>query len=367
MATVLITSVGSLVGQNLLDCLAPYRDRLCVIGTNSVAAAANNFRCDLCFLAPAIGERAAWRAHLADLMAEHRVDLVILGRDDDVAELAAWRTRNPALAARLLVGTDGPAAAFTDKVDCAEFSRRHGLAFAPTVTSGAADASALVKALVTEYGFPLIAKPRAGNGSRGVRLLCNPSQAERSARQPGLAIQPYLDPHPDWSELASEWADGIPLWFEIPERSLLGAQVLIAPSGEVTHCFAFRAHMSAGRPALIEADHSADLLALAHAYGDAFSGDGWRGPCNIQAKRDPRAGLRVIETNGRFSGGTSARTALGFDEVGLVLKQWLGLSLVTASRTQRDISVTKVLADLPMAASAVDDLQRTSRWQRQPS
>ena len=52
----LLSSVGSLVGQEILDVLeAPgcsRRHLVEVIGTNSVAAAANNFRCDRCCLVP---------------------------------------------------------------------------------------------------------------------------------------------------------------------------------------------------------------------------------------------------------------------------------------------------------------------------
>ena len=53
---VLLTSVGSLVGQNILDVLEypgfSRRSLMRVVGSNSVPDAACNFRCDRCYLLP---------------------------------------------------------------------------------------------------------------------------------------------------------------------------------------------------------------------------------------------------------------------------------------------------------------------------
>lgn len=368
MATVLVTSVGSLVGQNVLDAIAPYRNQLRLLGTNSLADAVSNFRCDACFLAPPVEQVNAWRAHLALLLQAEAINLVIPGRDDDVIALASWLEEEPEYLGRFLVGSVSAARAFQDKVHCARFAAESRLPFAPTVASGSPQAVLEALALYDRFAdlsaAPLIAKPRAGNGSRGVRLLLKRSDVSTLAMRPGYAIQPYLDPHPKLEQFVQEAHDiGVPLWFEIPERALYGAQVLIDPLGQLAGTFCFRAEMSGGRPSLLERDDSPDLAALALAYGQAFAAAGWRGPCNIQAKCDPALGLLAIETNGRFSGGTSARSALGFDEVGMVLQQWLGTALAprAAAESKR---VIKQLKDRVLNEAAAQQLARLGAWRK---
>jgi len=46
MTRIAITNVGSLVGQNILDALHGRRDGIEVVGINSAAEAASNFRCE---------------------------------------------------------------------------------------------------------------------------------------------------------------------------------------------------------------------------------------------------------------------------------------------------------------------------------
>lgn len=67
----------------------------------------------------------------------------------------------------------------------------------------------------------------------------------------------------------------------------------------------------------------------------------------MQAKRDG-SGWKVIELNGRFSGGTSCRLHLGFDEVALLVNEWLGHATVPYSRVQPVSHVVRQLCDFPI-------------------
>lgn len=86
--TLFITSIGSLLGHNILDALEGRRRHLRIVGGNSVAEAGGNFRADRIHLLP---EAAAGPAHLAALskvIEAETPDLVLAGRDDDVSALA---------------------------------------------------------------------------------------------------------------------------------------------------------------------------------------------------------------------------------------------------------------------------------------
>lgn len=323
MKTLLITSVGSGVGHNLLDCLEGRRAGLRVVGSNSEAAAAANFRCDRVHLAPPVADGSAWQAFHAELLRREGVDLVIPARDDDVLALARWRAQAPELGPRLLVGDLRPASALHDKAQYAAFAASQGLAFAPTLVCGRGANIETALQLWRQHGA-LVAKPAAGNGSRGVRIVHSAAQVRMATQTPGYVLQPYFDPHPEWRDRADETHLGLPLWSEVPETALYGFHALVDPQGRVDGSLGYRAVQTAGRPTWVEPCPEPELEALALAHVQALARAGWRGPCNVQLKRDPGWGWQVIEVNGRFTGASLARRLLGLDELGLCLRQWLG-------------------------------------------
>jgi len=323
MPNLLITSVGSGVGHNLLDCLEGRRDGLRVIGSNSEAGAAANFRCDRVYLAPPAADAAAWDAFHTELLVREAIDLAIPARDDDVLALARWRARDPQSAPRLLVGALDAAQALHDKAQYAVFAAAQGLPFAATEVCGE-DSPPDAALALWQVHRTLIAKPAAGNGSRGVRIVHTEAQVLAAANTSGYVLQPYFDPHPDWQVQAEAAPLGWPLWSEVPETSLFGFHALIDPRGRIEGSLGYRAVQSSGRPTWLEPCAEAPWADLAIAHVRALALAGWRGPCNVQGKRDAEWGWQVIEVNGRFTGASLARRLLGLDELGLCLRQWLG-------------------------------------------
>lgn len=160
---ILITSVGSLVGQNILDALEGRREGVRVIGVNSMAEAASNFRCDVCYMAPVASNEEEYRTRLLEVMEAELPNLVLATRDDDVIALAAIREQHPRHATRIVCGSLEAARTMDDKFLSYQFARRRRLPFADTACG---DESELLE-LVAKRGYPLIAKPRRGYGSRG--------------------------------------------------------------------------------------------------------------------------------------------------------------------------------------------------------
>lgn len=361
--TLLISSVGSLVGQNILDALEQRREKLRIIGVNSEAGAGNNFRCDRTYLLPPAAQAQAYRQALADVIKEEAVDLVIPGRDADVIVLSQMRDERPEWAELLLVGSVAAAQVMDDKVASYQFAQPAGLPFAPTVSSDADNAQPMALQLLEQFGFPMIAKPRCGNGSRGIRVLTQASHLERALQQPGMAIQPMLDTATD---LDLDLSAGLPFFWAVPETRLYGVQTLILPNGELGPAFGYMASMVNGRLERIAACRDAELLSIAHNFSTAMAKIGWRGPFNLQLKRDPRHGFQAIEMNGRFSGGTSARRHLGFDEVALILNQWLHDNLVPMLGPPVGLNsvVNKSLSDFPVPQAEQDTLQQERVWTR---
>jgi hypothetical protein len=102
----LLKSVGSLVGHNILDVLEypgfSRRSQLQIVGTNSVPDAPCNFRCDRCYLVPptAAGEDPG---RIKGILLEESPDLILCCRDEDTLALSQFKTQHPELPGTLPV------------------------------------------------------------------------------------------------------------------------------------------------------------------------------------------------------------------------------------------------------------------------
>jgi carbamoyl-phosphate synthase large subunit len=355
---IVITSVGSLVGQNILDALEGRRDAITLVGTNSIAESANNFRCDTVYLAPPAIEKRAYRQRLLEVFERERPDIVLPGRDDDVLVLAELRDTMPQWSPIIPCGPLAAARILDDKLLSYQFARERGLPFADTAS---ADKAQLAD-LVARSGFPLIAKPRAGNGSRGVCVIHNGAQLEAASALSGYLFQEYLDPAEDVLDLARVWATGSPL-FHAPRYLQYACQILIAPSGELTAACCTQMTMIMGRCEQCVGADDADLQRVVEAYAKAFAQRGWVGPLNLQGRRNGRGEFKPYELNGRFTGATSARIHVGFDEVRLLVQQFTGRPLpYSPALGTPDRIVFKTLTDFSIGLPDLARLRNQGVW-----
>ncbi|HET9763056.1 MAG TPA: hypothetical protein VFR50_06045 [Casimicrobiaceae bacterium] len=321
----LVLSVGTRVGQNVLSVLASRRGAVDVVATSSVANEPALFECDAVYLAPPTAtEPEAFERLLLEIVANERIDLVVPCRDDDVVFLAALRERRPDVAPRLLCGGAEPARIIVDKWLSAQFSVRHALPFVPSIASDEMhDAAEFAR----RHGLPLVAKPRRGYASQDVYIVCNEAQLARALVEPGWVVQQFLgDPRAVDEYLAGVDARGLPLFhtFQGLKHSL---QALIAPDGAVAHLICTRNSSRLRRSKRVESDDDPAVRALGERCARAFAAAGWRGPLNIQCLRSAEGELRVHEFNGRFTGATVERWLLGYDEVGASIECFTGIAL----------------------------------------
>ena len=344
--TLLLTAVGSLVARGVLDVLEGRRDGLRVVGCGSDPTVLDRRRCDAFHHVPAT-DAVGWEDALRHVLAVERPEAVVPGRDHDVRALARLAATRPDLDRVLLAGSADLAAALDDKAAVAAFARRHDLPHVPTVVTDDPDAAEAAAALLAAHGFPLISKPRDGNGSRGVRVVTDHEQLATAVATPGLVVQPFLDT-PAGVPLRPDLTGGAPLFWDVPEDHLYGVQTLIARDGTLLGALAFRTWHVRGRPVRVDVRDDPDLLALGTACAAAATVEGWRGPLNVQTKRDGAGGYRIIELNGRFTGGTSGRLLLGFDEVRLLLDDLVGRPVLAPSDVVPVRRVDRIPVDVPV-------------------
>lgn len=362
---ILLLSVGGMVGQNALDALEGRRDRILLLGTNSDPCNPRNFRCDKVFLVPPTLDREPFTRRVFEILEAEAPDLVLAGRDEDVTAMAGWWEQRPEWRSRFTCGSAAAAAIMRDKLLSFQFAQRHGLPFAASAVGTAGGPNPALDALIAAHGFPLIAKPRVGCGSKGVFIVHGPEQVQRLLDQGGYLFQEYLDPHPGLDRLRRELETGTPLFFTLPGESQFACQTAISPDGGVGEIFCSKVHMVNGNPERSERVDDPVLEATARGYAEAIAQAGWAGPFNLQCKPRPAGGYAAFEMNGRLTGSTSARLRLGFDELGILARLFAGpgrLAAVAPAAPPRWVMRTG--QDAPVLEPQVRSLEEKGQWQR---
>ncbi len=358
--TLLVMSGGSLVGRNIVAALSGRRDGLRLVATNSVADEPTLCDYDDVWLVPAIGEEDAFAERFEKVIQTVKPDLIVPTRDEDIAWLANHKTLNADSNCQLLCGEHRLARAMLDKLESASLASEFGLPFAATLKCVGAEQ---LQRFAADLGLPLIAKPRRGFASQGVRLIVRLEQMESLIGRDDYVLQEYVgDGSAILAHLAREKGEGVAL-FHSYEETKTSLQVNIAPNGSVRTVVATRNKMVGGKSVSVTQEPLSDSMELAWRCGEAFAGAGWRGPLNVQCQRARDSTLKIFEFNGRFTGATSARHLLGYDEVGDTLRDWLGWKSPQLKVVYPEIVFRRSI-DVGVSAMLKAKLRDQGRWQR---
>jgi carbamoyl-phosphate synthase large subunit len=344
VARVLVTSVGSLVGRGVLDVLVGRRQRLHLVGGDADPVSPAFAECDEWVHLPASTD-ADFVPAVEEACRRFGVDLVIPGRDPDVLALSVAND-DPASP---VTGPIAPAALVTatrDKWETAHLCARLGVPFAPTVCTDEPRAAEHAAELVHEWGFPLIAKPRRGSGSLGVRVLLDHGHLDACLALADYIVQPFLDP-PSAASLAIEASKGVPLFWEVPVIDTPAVMAVIEPDGGVRGPVCCAVTQRLGRVEDVRLVTDESMIEFATTAVHRFRDAGWRGPLNLPLRAGPM-GWYVIEINPRFTGSTSSRLHLGFDEVGITINAWTGRTIVAPVAAPPVSRVRRILHDFPI-------------------
>lgn len=361
----LLLSGGSLVGRNILDSLSQRRGFFELIAMNSVAKEPSLYEFDRVFLSPSLVENPEeFLGLFKQVISQEKPDLVIPCRDEDVAFLSKIAEDQLCPASFFLCGPSSIAHAFLDKWASWKFSQEWELCFAPTLCMDAS--GAILQDFLELVGFPLIAKPKKGFGSLGVFLITKESQLKHLRNRGDYIIQKYLgNPQVVSDYLSQVENQGVPL-FHTFEETKLSVQSSIGPSGEIGGLIITEHIMKQGISARVDLCRDELVYQLGKTWVEKIALAGWVGPINIQCQRDQSGQIMIYEYNGRFTGATSARYFLGFDEIGLILSLWLGVDLTNASRETPQNSVFRVPSSKPLNMSFANELAQLGVWNRQP-
>jgi len=216
---ILIVSVGSLVGQNILDALEfseCYRRNLVRInGTNSLALTANNFRCDECYLVPPTVSDE-YPKIMKEIIRKTRPDLILSARDADTFALKKLKLEDDTLPGQLPYGSLNSVNYALDKWESNLFCKKYQLPFADSfIREEPNDIDALAK-FIKRTGYPIVAKPIKGFASKGVFFIRSWEEAIQFYERSEYMLQEYLGKADDVNAYLSTLNGPKPLFTETP-------------------------------------------------------------------------------------------------------------------------------------------------------
>ena len=151
---ILVTSIGSLLGQNVMDALDSRRDRIKLIGVNSGAQNSRIFRSDVLYMVPPTAEKANYFKKIIEVIEQEEPDIILPGRDDDAVRLSELKEANPRYEKLIPCGCSEAAIVMKDKLASYEFTHERQLPFAATFWQE--DRLEELTEFCETNGFPLI-------------------------------------------------------------------------------------------------------------------------------------------------------------------------------------------------------------------
>lgn len=311
-ATVLVTGIGGNVGQGILRILRQRFPAMRLVGTDIGTCTAGHHFCDVFRQVPYSYE-PGYAETMAALCRHEGVDLVIPSTDYEVYYLGLAADRLP----RLLASPPDTALVFLDKlVTCARF-KEFGLPFAESHLPSA----------YPGHLPEVIVKPREGRGSRG--LFRNP-----------------VDPCAfDDSYMVQALASGVEIT----------TAFYVTRSHQLHGHITFARALSAGMTERCQVTRVYDAM-LAPVLRGMVEYFDIRGPCNLQSIITKDNTLVPFEVNCRYSGTSSIRSQLGFDDVTYGIEEYL-FDREPTQPAVRDGSAIRIYLDIIYPGQPLDQLE----------
>ena len=355
----LITSVGSGVGQTILRALRRSDAPWYVVGANSEAFCAGVFDCESAWLTPPVSDRAAFEARLIEIVESEGPALILPGRDDDLPVLAAMHARLAELSAFALVGSPKAVDICGDKYHTATVLRAARLPFAETAASREE-----IEALLASCGFPLFAKPRRGYGSRGLRVLFDRGDIEAVlACGAEMVVQEFLVPR-SWNKTHAEVTRADTerdVMFHLEDDFV--AQVLLGRDGQVLGVIMTRFSHADGVSMNVEVLDEPSLEAAARECAELLGRHGLIGPCEVTGRLLADGDWRIFEVNARFTGHTVMRVAFGFNEVEAAWRHFVeGEETPGCLTFDRNVVACRYMTETFVRKDDLDELRQHGKW-----
>ncbi|MDE5625262.1 MAG: ATP-grasp domain-containing protein [Muribaculaceae bacterium] len=182
-------------------------------------------------------------------------------------------------------------------------------------------------------GFPLIAKPRFGSASKGIKIIADETEFRPFAGNPDYLLQEYISP-----------------------RREITVDCYVSLAGEIIAAVPrYRLETQGGEASVTETFRDREVEELARK---TLRLTGLRGAVTIQMLRDTRDNrLMLMEINPRLGGGAVCACHAGADLPGFILRDTLGLPVEPFDGWKSHIRICRYMSEVAfdMSASSNDN------------
>lgn len=362
----LISSVGSLVGLNILKCICEQkfnrREYLNILGTNSIAKNPHIFDCDRCYLVPE-SKSYDYAQTMLDIIEDEKPDIILCGRDLDTIAISkfidtvSYKVTYP-------YGTLHSLNIAENKMNTWNFAQKHNLPFAESMILSKKSNKTLLNSFVKRVGFPVIAKPAHGFASKGVHFIHQIEEFNLLDFNDDYIIQEYLgDPHllKDYFE---KFRKPAALFLHAPDVWHYSAQCIIYPDKQFSEIFLSRHKLEMGKTHYFETVNDLQVAEITKCYVNALIKEGAKGLFSMQFRKDRNGKWKGFEINLRNTGATYARLLSGWDELGILISKYLPDKIfpVFNSQPREHTIIKKSLHESIFDVKKVEQLETEKKW-----
>jgi nucleoside-diphosphate-sugar epimerase len=312
-----ISSIGSGVGQSIINScrLSNLPLRTIGLGTNPFAYGA--YDCSQYDYLPSIYSENYTDA-LVQKCKEYKIDLLIPGLDDEVLVISENINKFQNAGILPLVANKELVRLCRDKDQMSRQLNKSAEVFVQSFSKE--ELLSINSSENVNVNYPLIAKPRGGFASRGVKII---KDATELAQVPDnyiiqeLAIPKRSDPNYNYCIQQIEQNLN-------PQVSEISIQLVADQNGKLIGKMASYNKLNNGVPIEIVPIEKKEIWDVVEKLIPKLIELGLKGPLNIQGRITDK-GLKIFEMNPRFTGITGLRALMGFNEVEASIKSWLNI------------------------------------------
>jgi carbamoyl-phosphate synthase large subunit len=331
---VLITGVGgNAVGHQILHALRLRGANYRIVCVDATSFAYGLYLVDSRYVVPKAASPDYIPA-IFEVIRRESIDVLLPGTEAEIPVLADNRMELKKAGCHLVANPSEAIAIAFDKAKLYEWLAHEGIEVPKSVGVNG------WKALVTEFGFPIIAKPSYNSGgSRNVAILGNEREIEAyvanfSGDRNAIIFQEYV------GNAESEYTVG----------------VVIGSDGTIIDSIVIRRHL-AGLSLGMSRVINSNSYALSTGYSQGFiirdpeiqnfceslaQRMQLRGPANFQLRRH-KGVIKVFEVHPRFSGTASIRADAGLNEPDIVIRNQIFGERFGRQSYQTDVAAIRAL------------------------
>jgi carbamoyl-phosphate synthase large subunit len=292
---VLVTGAGGVYGEATVNNLRRSSLGVHILGADTRWHAPGSLCSDAPIVLPRVDD-PGYVSRLIGLVRERSVNTVFVCSGTEIRALVSDRDRLERESGATFIMPSAPLYSMAaDKLETVTFLASNGFAHPKTVSS---QEPASWAALVDPIGFPLMAKPRFGQGSRGMTICRSMDDLTRIA---------VLDEEYVFQELLGD------------EDHEYTVGVTATESGEILASIVLRRWLFGGQTGACEVVDSPVIAEYAEAIAKAARP---RGYINIQLRMRAERPV-AFELNARVSSSTGFRALAGVNEPELILRRYV--------------------------------------------